>query len=271
MKLEPFKKMKVGHHMVHPSSIISPHAYLGKDVEIGPYCVIGDEVYIGDYTKIGPQVFIPKDTIIGSHNQIHYGAVLGADPQDLKYEGEPSQLVIGDYNIIREYAILSRGTRGGGYVTRIGDHNLFMGNTHVAHDVQMGNHNILSHYSGLAGHVIVDNHVTIGASCVIHQFCKLGDHSMIGACSFITKDVLPFSLTQGNPAKCYGINAVGLKRRSFNYHQRLWIQRVFKILQQSTNMIEDLENFPISNEDEQCLQTTLINFIQNSERGIYKN
>ncbi len=256
------------------SPIISSKAYIGHNVEIGPYSIIGDDVYIGDNTKLGPNVYIPRDTVIGKNNRIYYGAVVGVDPQDLKYEGEPSQLIIGDNNIIREYVTISRGTKGGGYITRIGNHNLLMGNVHIAHDVKLGNHNIISHYTGLAGHVETDDYVTIGGNSGILQFCKLGAYCMIGAFSYITKDVLPYSLSQGNPAKYFGINVLGLRRRNFNSRQRILIQRAFKILHDAALTSQEihikLENLFEFNQENQDIITNLMNFLKNSTRGFYK-
>lgn len=254
--------------------LISPKAQIGKNVEIGPYSIIGDDVIIGDNTKIGPNVYIPKDTIIGENNQIYYGAVIGTDPQDLKYEGERSQLIIGNNNIIREYANISRGTKGGGYTTRIGNDNFIMGNTHIAHDVQIGNHNIIAHYTGLAGHVVTGDFVTIGGNTGIHQFCKIGSYSMIGGCSRITKDVLPYSLCQGNPADYCGLNLIGLRRRYFSFEQRKIIQKAFKIINNNTltqaECTIELEKYTSCLEQDKFIINILIAFVKDSSRGFYK-
>ena len=213
------------HAKVHPTAIVAPGAQLGVNVEMGPYAIIGENVVIGDGTKVGPHVVIEGWTTIGKNNKIYTGAVIGNDPQDLKFKGERSYLTIGDENIFREYATISRGTEGGGGETRIGNRNLIMSYVHVAHDVQMGNNIVVSHGTGIAGHVVIEDRVVIGGICGIHQFTKLGRMAMIGAHSMITKDVPPFVLVKGNPPKLYGVNIVGMRRNGLSPEVRMEIQR----------------------------------------------
>lgn len=253
-----------------PTAIISPLAQIGDNVEIGPYSIIGDDVHIGNHTKIGAHVHIEKDTVIGEHNQIYYGAVIGNDPQDLKYQGERSHLIIGHHNIIREFVTISRGTQGGGYLTQIGDYNLMMSHAHVGHDVHMGNHNVLAQYAGVAGHAIISDYATLGGHTVIHQFAQIGAYSMVGACTFVTKDVLPYSLIQGNPAQYYGMNVIGLRRREFTTKERHKIQKGLKLIhQKGFKLVEIIEQLTLLNQEHSPHLETLIQFLQKSERGIY--
>lgn len=258
------------HSKVHPTAIIEPGATLGNDVHIGPYSIIGEHVSIGDGTHIGPHVVVEGWTTVGKRNKIYTGAVIGNDPQDLKFKGEKSYLFIGDDNTVREYCTVSRGTEGGGGETRIGNHNLLQANSHVGHDVQLGNHGILGHGSGIAGHVVIEDRVVIGGMCGIHQFTKLGRMSMIGAHSMISKDVPPYALIKGNPPKVYGVNIVGLRRNGLTPETRMEIQRAYKILYRSglnvTQAIEEMEReLPGSEEIDHFLR-----FLRNADRGIYR-
>jgi UDP-N-acetylglucosamine acyltransferase len=202
-------------------------------VEIGPYTLIGENVTIGDNTKIGPHCVIEGWTTIGGNNKIYTGAVIGNEPMDLKFKGEKSYLFIGDNNIVREYATISRGTEGGGGETRLGNNNLVMSNVHVAHDAQIGNYCVVGFGSGVAGHVIIEDRARIGGLVGIHQFCRIGRMSFIGAHSMITKDVPPYALVDGDPARVHGPNFEGLRRDGLSTEQRLEIQRAFRILYRS--------------------------------------
>ncbi|MFO2968880.1 acyl-ACP--UDP-N-acetylglucosamine O-acyltransferase [Legionella pneumophila serogroup 1] len=257
-------------HQIHPTAIVSADARLGMGVIIGPYSIIEGHVSIGQGTIIGSHVSIRSWTEIGEHNQIETGAIIGAIPQDLKFSGEKSTVLIGNNNIIREYVTISRGTSGGGGVTRIGNNNVIMTSAHIAHDVQMGNNNIISNAVGVAGHVIIDDWVTIGGLCGIHQFVQLGRMSMIGSQTRITKDVLPFTLVCGNPAKRFGINIERLQRNGYTSVARMQIQRAYKILLHDghllTNAIEVLKREFIDNNDVDCL----IKFLENSKRSFYR-
>ncbi len=255
---------------IHPTAIISPGAQLGSDVEVGPYSIVGENVVIGDNTVIGAHAMIEGWTTIGSRNRIYTGAVIGNEPQDKKFKGEKSYLIIGDDNVFREYCTVSRGTEGGGGETRIGNQNLFMSYSHLGHDSQVGNEVVLGHASGIAGHVTIEDKVIIGGICGIHQFTKIGRMAMIGAHTMITKDVPPYALIKGNPPKVYGVNIVGLRRNGLSPETRIEIQRAYKILYRSTlnvsQAIEEMEReLPGSEEIDH-----FIRFLRNAERGIYR-
>ena len=196
-------------------AIVHRDAVIGEGVTIGPFSVIGPEVRIGDGTWIGPHVTIDGRVRLGAGNRIFPFCVIGFPPQDLKYDGAPTEVVIGDRNVFREYCQVHRGTRGGGGVTRIGNDGFFMVGAHIAHDCVIGDHVIFANAGTLAGHVLVEDHATIGAFSGIHQFCRVGRHAFIGGYSVITRDALPYCLTVGNRALCYGINTVGLRRAGF--------------------------------------------------------
>jgi len=197
---------------IHPTAIVDPKAELAAGVTVGPYSIIEGRVSIGPDTHIGPHVVIRDFTTIGARCRIFQFAVLGEIPQDLKFRGEDSHLVIGDDNTIREFATLHRGTTGGGGVTRIGHGNLLMAYTHVAHDCVIGNGVIMSNNATLAGHIIVEDHAILGGLSAVHQFSRIGRHAFIGGCSAVPRDVPPYTMAVGNRAKLVGLNLVGLKR-----------------------------------------------------------
>ncbi|MDX1836277.1 acyl-ACP--UDP-N-acetylglucosamine O-acyltransferase [Legionella taurinensis] len=256
------------HQQIHPTALIAQGARIGSNVSIGPFSVIGEHVAIGANTVIGSHVVIEGWTTIGERNQIYTGAVIGSVPQDLKFNGEKSFVSLGNDNIVREYVTISRGTAGGGSETRIGNANLLMTGCHVAHDVQMGNHNVIANTVAIAGHVIIEDWVTVGGVSGIHQFSKLGSLSMVGAKSYINKDVPPFALVQGNPAKLFGVNIERLRRNQFKPQQRLLIQRAYKILHRCNyhlpNAIAEIEQDLLPDEQIACL----LHFLRHSERGI---
>lgn len=255
---------------IHPTAIIASGAKIGSDVSIGPYTIIGDHVTIGNGTSIASHVTIEGWTQIGERNQIGIGAIIGGIPQDLKYRGEISTVCIGNDNIIREYVTINRGTAGGGGETRLGDQNVIMTSAHVAHDVVIGNHNIISNGVAVGGHVVIEDWVTVGALSGLHQFIKLGRLSMIGALSLITKDVAPYTLVTGNPAKRYGINIERLRRNGFSSEARQSIQRAYKTLFHEGLTLSDAivnleQNFP-DNID----IGYITKFLRGSTRGTYR-
>ncbi len=255
---------------IHPTALIAPGAKIGSDVSIGPYSIIGEHVRIGSGTSIASHVTIEGWTHIGERNQIGIGAILGGIPQDLKFKGEISKVYIGNENIIREYVTVNRGTAGGGGQTFIGHNNVIMTSAHVAHDVSIGNHNIISNAVAIGGHVVIEDWVTVGALCGLHQFIKLGQMSMIGALSLITKDVTPFALVTGNPAKRYGLNIERLRRNGYSPQARILIQRAYKILfHQGISMNKAIEQLESEFSDNKDIQG-LIQFLNNSTRGIYR-
>jgi UDP-N-acetylglucosamine acyltransferase len=253
---------------IHPTAIVDPHAELGIDVEIGPYSIIGPDVEIGSGTKIGPHVIIEGAVKIGSDNQIFTGAIVGCRPQDLKFKGEKTYLIIGDRNMIREYTTLSPGTEGGGGETRVGNDNLIMTATHLAHDCILGNNIIISHGTAIAGHVVIEDQAVIGGLVGIHQFTKVGRMAMVGAHTKLVKDIPPFTLVEGNPATVHGINIVGLRRNGIPPEVRLQLKRAFKILYRSnlnvTQAIEVMEQELEAGPEVEHL----IRFIRSAERGI---
>ena len=201
--------------MIHPSAFVDPGAELEPSVEVGPFSVIGPGVSIGADTWIGSHVVVEGPTRIGARNRIHPFSSLGGPPQDMKYRGEPSTLELGDGNVIREYCTFNRGTEGGGMTTRVGDGNWIMSYVHIAHDCQVGSDNIMANCATLAGHVVVEDCVTLGAATLVHQFCRVGAHAFSAMGTVILRDVPPFVTVAGNSASPHGLNTVGLRRRDF--------------------------------------------------------
>ena len=220
--------------MIHPQAIVDPSAKIADDVSIGPFCVIGADVEIDSGTTVASHVVINGPTKIGKDNEIFQFASIGEKPQDLKFDNEPTELVVGDRNRIREYVTLHRGTPSGGNVTKIGNDNLLMANVHVAHDCVVGNNIILANATALAGHVVVDDHVILGGYTTVHQFTRIGAHAFTGFSTAIDRDVLPFFTVAGNRARAVGINKEGLKRRDFSAKSIRALQKAFKLLIKST-------------------------------------
>jgi len=223
---------------IDPRAVISPGAELDPGVQVGPFSVVGEGVRIGADTVIGPHVVIEGRTTIGSGNRIFQFASVGAVPQDLKYSGEDSELVIGNRNQIRECATIHRGTEGGGMVTRIGDDGLFMAYSHVAHDCLIGNRVILGNASTLAGHVLIDDGVILSGLTGVHQFCRLGQLCYIGAASIVVKDVPPFTTVQGDRARLVGLNLEGLRRKGLSPDQITHLKRAYRVLFRSGLTLE---------------------------------
>jgi UDP-N-acetylglucosamine acyltransferase len=201
---------------IHPTAIVMPGARLAADVVIGPYCVIGEHVVLGAGVSLKSHVVIDGLTTIGEATQIFPFASIGLEPQDLKYRGEESSLVIGRDNTIREYVTINPGTAGGGMVTRVGDNCLLMVAAHVAHDCQIGDHVIMANNASLAGHVVIEEYARLGGLCAIHQFVRIGRHAMIGGMSGVERDVIPYGLVMGDRARLTGVNIVGMQRRGFS-------------------------------------------------------
>lgn len=257
---------------IHPTAVVSPRAEVGPGAEVGPYAVVGEGVRVGARTRIGAHVVVEGPTSIGEENVIFPFASIGHAPQDLKYSGERTEVVIGDRNQIREYVTVHRGTRGGGGVTRVGDDNLLMVGAHVAHDCAVGNDVIMANQATLAGHVTVEDAATVGAFSAVHQFCRVGRHAFIGGASIVVKDALPYSRCQGNHARCFGENAIGLRRKGFDEEQIRRIHRAFRLLLAARmNTSQALEAI----RGEQALMADpnvvyLVEFIESSERGVIK-
>jgi UDP-N-acetylglucosamine acyltransferase len=256
--------------MIHSTAIVSSRARIGENVRVGPYSIIGDYVTIRDNVEIAGHVVIEGPSEIGEGTQIYPFASIGQPPQDLKFKGEETRLIVGRRNVIREGVTMNRGTAGGGGVTVVGDDNLFMAQSHVAHDCIAGSNNIFANYAALAGHVTLGDHITLGAYVGVHQFCRIGDYAFIGACSKIIKDALPFARTDGAEAKCYGANTLGLRRKGFSNEAIRHIQQAFRLLLASklntTQALEriraEMAGFPEID--------YLIEFIGTSERGVTK-
>jgi UDP-N-acetylglucosamine acyltransferase len=215
---------------IHATAIVDQAAELGGGVTVGPYSIIQGRVIIGADTEIGPHVVIKEFTTIGARCRIFQFASLGEIPQDLKFKGEASQLIIGDDNTIREFATMHRGTAGGGGITRVGEKNLFMAYTHIAHDCQVGNGVIMSNAATLAGHITVEDHAILGGLSAVHQFCRVGRYAFIGGCSAVHRDVPPYAMAVGNRAKLVGLNLVGLKRQGFADATLHQIKRAYELL-----------------------------------------
>lgn len=224
---------------IHPSASIDPAAKLGEGVRIGAYSVIGAEVEIGEGTIVGSHCTIDGPTRIGRDNHIHGHAAIGGDPQDKKFAGERTELVIGDRNTIREFVTISRGTGNGGGITRIGDDNWLLAYTHVAHDCQVGSHCVFSNNATLAGHVEVADHVILSGFVGVHQFCRIGAHAFVGMGSLINADVPPFVMVADQYAQPRGINAEGLKRRGFDAGRIGAIKRAYRALYVSGAKLDD--------------------------------
>lgn len=213
---------------IHPTAIVDPGAKIAEDCTIGAYSIIGPQVSLGRGARVGPHVVIEGHTTLGEGNVVFQFASLGAVPQDLKYQGEDSQLIVGNGNIIREYVTLQPGTSGGGMKTVIGDKNLFMAGSHVGHDGIIGSHNIFANFCGMAGHVVVGNRVTIGGMAGVHQFVRLGDLSFLGAGAMVGKDVPPYCMVHGDHAQLIGLNQVGLKRAGFSAEQIMQLKKIYR-------------------------------------------
>lgn len=253
--------------MIHPSAVISKNSKIADDVEIGPYSVIEDNVEVGSGTKIGPFCTLTGYTIIGKNNHIFSNAVIGSIPQDLKYRGEKSGLIIGDNNIIREYVTINPGTGKNGK-TIIGNNNLLMAYAHIAHDCIIGNNTIIANVGTLAGHVLVEDKAIIGGLAAVHQFVRIGRFAIVGGCSKVVQDIPPYSICDGHPAKVRSINTVGLKRAGFDAKKRDILRKAFKILFFSGHPL--LTGLEILRQDDSLCEEVayLIDFVKNSKRGI---
>jgi UDP-N-acetylglucosamine acyltransferase len=252
---------------VHATALLDESVELGEGVEIGPYVVVGPNVVIGDGTRLGPHVVIERDTHIGRECSIHAGAVLGGDPQDLKYTGETALLVVGDRTVIRECVTLNRGTSARGR-TELGSECLIMAYAHVAHDCLIGDHVVIANAVNMGGHCEIGEWAIVGGLTAIHQFVQIGAHAFVGGSSAVRKDVPPFVKAAGDPLRLFGLNSVGLQRRGFTDEQRADLRRVYRLLFQSKRNLRDAvagaraELPPTEHVD------ALLGFIERSERGI---
>ena len=254
---------------IHPTAIVAPGALIPASCTIGPYSTIGPEVVLGEECRLISHVVLDGRTAIGARNIFYPFCSVGVAPQDLKYRGENTETILGDDNTIRECVTISRGTDKGGGVTRVGSNCLIMAYAHIGHDSQVGSHCILANAATLAGHVIIEDHVTVGAFSPIHQFCTVGAHAYIGGGTIVTQDVLPFSLTSSRREnKAFGINKIGLARKGFSPERLEGLQKAFRLLlaakMNTTQALEKMRRI----EGEDVAQ--LIEFIERSQRGVIK-
>ena len=253
---------------IHPSAVVDPAAELAAGVTVGPYAVIGSQVVLGKGTKVGSGAQVYGPSVLGEENRIYPHACVGFEPQDLKYEGGETRLEVGSRNIFREFCTIHRGTEGGGGLTTIGDDNLFMAYTHVAHDCHVGNRTVFSNAATLAGHVDVDDDSTIGAFSAVHQHCRVGQHAYIGGYSVITRDALPWVKTVGIKPACYGVNTIGLERKGFDEKAIKLLSSAMRILLRSRlNTAQAVERLQEEYGDEAEIEY-LIDFLNTSQRGV---
>jgi UDP-N-acetylglucosamine acyltransferase len=252
---------------IHSTAVVHPGARIGAGTIVGPFATIGEHVVIGRDCRVGASSVIDGWTEIGNHNEIFPMVSIGLVPQDLKFGGEPTRVRIGAHNVIREFVTIHRGTAGGGGVTSIGDRNLLMAYTHIAHDCHVGNETIFGNAATLAGHVYVDDYANIGAFSGVHQFCRVGRHAFIGGYSVVTKDALPFVKSVGNRARIYGINTIGLMRRGFPQETIAKLRRAYRYLLHSntSRALTQIERDPAL----RCAEVQyLVEFIRTSKRGV---
>jgi UDP-N-acetylglucosamine acyltransferase len=256
---------------IHQTAIVDSDAMLADDVEVGPYAVIGPAVTIGAGTVIGPHTRIEGPTQIGERNQFIGQSSFGTPPQDYKFKGERTELIIGSDNIFREFVTVNRGTTFGGGVTRIGSNNYLMTYSHIGHDCQVGSNTLFVNNATLAGHVEVGDHAIVGAFTAVHQFCRVGEHAFMGAFTVATQDVLPYVKTVGNrPPKTYGVNTIGLQRKGMPQETIDALQRAYRLLVQSKLRLEEAL---VKIEQELSLfpeARYLVEFVRSAKRGIHR-
>jgi UDP-N-acetylglucosamine acyltransferase len=255
---------------VHETAIVDGQAQIGDDCHIGPFCTIGESVVLADGVRLDSHVVVDGHTSIGEGTRVYPFCSIGLAPQDLKYGGEPTRTEIGRDNHIREFTTVHRGTAGGGGITRIGNGNLLMAQAHVAHDCSLGSEIIMANAATLAGHVEVADRASIGAYSGVHQYCRIGFEAFVGGYSVVVKDAMPFAIIQGNHAKCYGLNRVGVKRRGYSRETIDKLNHAFHILLASRlNTSQAVER--IRSEIKDCPEVDrLAEFIESSKRGVVK-
>ena len=255
---------------IHDTAIVSPQAGIGEDCHIGAYCTVGDAVILGNNVHLESHVVIDGKTSVGDETRIFPFVSIGLAPQDLKYAGEETAVQIGKRNHIREFVTIHRGTTGGGGLTQIGDDCLLMAQAHVAHDCRIGNEVIMANAATLAGHVTIEDRANIGAYSGVHQFCRIGLEAFVGGYSVIVKDALPFAVSQGNHAKCYGLNRLGMKRRGYAKETIEKLHHAFHLLLSAKlNTTQAVEK--IKKEISDCSEVDLlVDFIETSRRGVVK-
>ena len=256
--------------MIDPHAIVSPQAELAADVDVGPFSVIGPGVRIGPRTVVGPHAVITGQTTIGADNHIYQFASLGDAPQDKKYAGEPTRLEIGDRNVFRESCTMNRGTIHDRGVTRIGDDNLFMAYSHVAHDCVVGSNTVFANCASLAGHVEIGDWVILGGLSAVHQHCKIGAHAFLAGGAIVTRDVPPYVMVAGNPSSPHMVNSEGLKRRGFTEEQVRSVREAYRLVYRSDlKLSEALERLEPSAREQPALRL-FVDFIRSSTRSIIR-
>ncbi len=256
--------------MIHPSALIEEGARIASDVSIGPFSVIGGQVEIGPGCKIASHVVMTGQTRLGRGNRVFQFASIGEEPQDKKYAGEASALEIGDNNTIREYVTINRGTGDGGGVTRLGDDNWLMAYCHIAHDCQVGSHNIMANGATLAGHVVVGNHVIFAGYSGAHQFCRIGDHAFLGMYGGVSQDVPAYVIVSGQPPRPRGVNSEGLKRRGFKADQIRNIREAYRTIYRSGLKRAEALSELTKRLPEQPELKVMIDSVSASERGLLR-
>lgn len=252
---------------IHPTAIVSPRARLGENVSVGPFAIIGDDCVIGDGCTIAARATLERYVTLGRNVRIGVGTVLGGDPQDLKFKGEPTTVEVGDDTVIREYSTINRGTSQS-FKTTVGRGCFIMSYVHLAHDCHIGDGVILANGVQLAGHVTVEDRAIISGVTAVHQFARIGRHAFVGGCSRVSKDVPPFIKAVGNPMKLYGLNTVGLQRSGFSEKTLLELKRAYRLFfRSSLNMTQALER--VGTEVESLPEVRqLVEFLEQSERGV---
>lgn len=255
---------------IHPTAIVHPHAELDSTVSVGAYSIIGEHVRIGAHTQVGPHVVIEGHTDIGAHNRIFQFASLGAISQDMKYRGEPTRLVIGDHNTIREFTTFNLGTVTGIGETRVGNHNWIMAYVHLAHDCVVGNHTIFANNASLAGHVTIGDWVILGGFTLVHQFCLIGDHAMTAFAAGVHKDIPPYVMAAGYRAEPKGLNTEGMRRRGFTAAQIENVRQVYKVLYRQGLSYEEAKAQVLALADTAPELALFKPFFETSTRGIIR-
>lgn len=255
---------------IHPTAIVADGAEIGEGCHIGPFCTVGEQVRLAAGVRLDSHVVVDGDTSIGEETHIFPFVSVGLAPQDLKYAGEPTATRIGQRNHIREFVTIHRGTNGGGGLTQIGDDNLLMAQAHVAHDCNIGNNVIMANAATLAGHVEIADRANVGAYSGVHQFCRVGLEAFVGGYSVVVKDAPPYAIIQGNHAKCYGLNKVGVKRRGYSKDTIEKLHHAYHLLLTAKlNTTQAVER--IKDEIKDCQEVDiLVEFIESSKRGIVK-
>jgi len=255
---------------IHPTAVVEPGAQLGRNVEIGAYSVVGPNVSIGDGSKLAAHVLVEGHTTIGENNQVFSFTAIGGEPQSVTYKGEPTQVIIGDNNIFRENITINRGSMDDEGITSVGNNGLFMAYVHIAHDCRLGSELLFSNNASLAGHVHVGDYVVLAGYTLVHQFCRIGEHSFCGVNTFTTQDVPPYTLVSGNKAITHGINIRGLRRRGFDKEDTFELKRAYRIIYRSghtmTRALEEIDSM----EWKSPSIANLVEFIRASKRGVVR-